>query len=118
MKKEADDSGGQFGGVRINAGLMPLVGPVHHAEEAEDRDARVDPGREAFSGDGVEYFAGQGVIAALDRLDFFPIGFAEGVFLVGEDFHFVGMGEEVFDVIEDEKAEAFGGFVDPKESGA
>src|SRR5271157_6521582 len=24
---------------RVDAGLMPFVGPVHHAEQAEDRDA-------------------------------------------------------------------------------
>ena len=118
MKEKADDGGGQLGGVRINTGLMPLVGPVHHAEEAKDRDARVDAGREAFGGDGVEDFAGQGVVAALDGLDFFAVRVAKGVFLVGEDFHLVGMGEEILDVVEDEEVKTFGWFVDAVETGS
>jgi len=36
------------------------------AEEAEDRDSRVDAGREAFGGDGSRRdFAGQGVVRRL-----------------------------------------------------
>src|ERR1700675_2942615 len=117
MKKDADDCGGQFGCVRINAGLMPFVSPVHHAEEAEDRHARVDTGREDFGGDGVEDFASERVIAALDGLHLFAVGVAEGVFFVREDLHLVGMRKEIFDVVEDEEAEAFYGFMDAVEPG-
>jgi len=53
-------------------------------------NSRVDAGREAFGGDGVEDFAGQGVVAPLDGLDFLAVRVVEGVFLVGEDFHLVG----------------------------
>src|SRR5260370_11888164 len=95
---------------------MPFIGPVHHAEEAEYRDSRVDAGREAFGGDGVEDFAGQGVVAALDGLDFLAVRVAEGVFLVGEDFHLVGGGEEILDVVEDEEVKTFGWFMDAVET--
>src|SRR6266481_435633 len=118
MKEKADDGGGQFGGVRIDAGLMPFVGPVHHAEEAKDRDAGVDAGREAFRGKGVEDFTCQGVIAALDGLDFFAVRVAKGVFLVGENFHLVGMGEEILDRSEEEEVKTFGWFVDAVETGS
>ena len=118
MKKKADDCGGEFGGVRIDAGLMPFVGPIHHAEEAEDRDSRVDAGREAFGGDGVEDFAGQGVVAAFDGLHFLRVGLAKGVLFVGEDFHLVGVGEEILDVVEDEEVKTFGWFVDAVETGS
>src|SRR5258708_31408082 len=97
---------------------MPLIGPVHHAEEAEYRDSRVDAGREAFGGGGGEDCAGEGVVATLDGLDFFAVRVAEGVFLVGEDFHLVGVGEEILDVVEDEEVKTFGWLVDTVETGS
>src|ERR1700675_5110014 len=97
---------------------MPLVGPIHHAEQAEDRNAGVDAGRKALPRDGVEDFASQGVVAALDGLHLFAVGAAQGIFLVRENLHFVGVGEEVFNVVEDEEAEAFGGFMDAVEPGS
>src|SRR5580704_5442798 len=51
VKKQAQDGGGQFGGVRINTGLMPFIGPIHHPEEAEDGNAGVDARRKAFRSD-------------------------------------------------------------------
>jgi hypothetical protein len=115
MQKQADDGGSEFGGVRVNSRLIPLVGPVHHAEEAEDRDTGMDAGGEALRSDRIKDFAGEGVIAALNGLNFVVVRVTERIFLVGKDLHFVGMGEEVFDVVEDEEAEALSGLVDALE---
>jgi len=89
MKKQAHDGSGQLAGVRIYSGLMPFVGPVHHSEKAEDGNARMDTRREAVGGDGVEDFASEGIVAALDRLDLFAVRIAQCVFLMGQDLHLV-----------------------------
>ena len=112
MEKQADNRGGEFGGVRVHAGFMPFVGPVHHAEEAEDRDAGVDAGREAFRGQAVEDFTCQGVIAALDGLDFFTVRVAKGIFLVGENFHSFLIRQKVLEMVLDEDANSLLGFVE------
>lgn len=117
MQKEADDGGREFGSFRVNSRLMPLVGPIHHAEETEDGDTGMDAGGEALGRDRIEDLAGERIIATLNGLDFVAVRVTEGIFLVGKDLHFVGMGEEVFDVVEDEEAEAFGGLVDALEPG-
>lgn len=117
MQKEADNGGSEFGSVRVNSRLMPLVGPIHHAEEAEDGDTGMDAGGEALRRDRIEDLAGERIIAALNGLDFLVVRVTERIFLVGKDLHFVRMGEEVFDVVEDKDAEALSGLVDALEPG-
>ena len=83
MQKQASYGRGQLGGVRIYSGFMPFVGPVHHPEKTEDGDAGKDAGCEALGGDGIEDLASERVVAALDGLDLFAVGIAQGFFLVG-----------------------------------
>src|ERR1700739_4451716 len=83
VKKQTDDGGGQFVGVRIYSRLVPFVSPVHHPEKAEDSDAGMDPRSEAVGGNGVEDFAGKCVVSPLDGLDLFAIRVAQRIFLMG-----------------------------------
>src|SRR5690242_8258078 len=74
VEKQADNRGGEFPGIRIHAGLMPFVSPVHHPKEAENRNAGVDTGGQTLTGKGVEDLTRQVVIAAFDGLNLLAIG--------------------------------------------
>src|SRR5208337_3026701 len=104
MEEDADDGVGKLLGARIDFRFMPFVDPIHHAEKAENGDARVEDGGGGFGCESIEDFAGQVVVAALDGGNFLAKRVLEGLFFVREYSHFAGVGEEVFEMVLDQEA--------------
>src|SRR6202451_1730162 len=111
-EKDITDLARQGDGVGVHLRLIPRVNPVHHAEKAERGDACVEL-QPLLLFERFNQIETTAVVFALERGDLRAEGAGEHVVFFGEHLgRFVVLGEEIFEVVEDEGAHAGFGIAD------
>ncbi len=111
VEKDSSHLIGQRGGAGIDFRPVPGVSPVHHAEQAEHGQPRVQPLQAAHGAQLLHYVEAGVVVAPLQRSDFRLVRALQRVGFVREYLHAFAVLEEVPDVVADDGAYAPGRIV-------